>query len=147
MDFPIVDLLDEDLSTAWLVKHFHPNGLCCPRCGCDQAYLFRRTRRSDLDVYRCKACAGTYTLYSGTVFEGRHLRPAQVILLLRGVLQGVSAARLARELGLSRTTVQQIRQQLQDHAVELQPQTPLPDERTETDEMFQNAGEKRHPPR
>jgi len=27
MDFPIIDLLDKDLSVAWLMKHFHPEGL------------------------------------------------------------------------------------------------------------------------
>ena len=25
MDFPIVDLLDEDLAVSWLIKHFHPS--------------------------------------------------------------------------------------------------------------------------
>ena len=87
----------------------------------------------------------TYTLYSGTLFQGRHLPPAHVLLLLRGIVQGVSSARLARELGLSRTTVHEIRHAVQQNAVQEQPQTPLPDQRTETDEMFQNAGEKRYP--
>ncbi len=33
MEFPITELLDEELSTQWLLKHFHPDGLKCPRCG------------------------------------------------------------------------------------------------------------------
>lgn len=146
MDFPIAELLDHEESTNWLLRHFHPGGLCCPRCDADQehAYLFRQTKRSRLDVYRCKRCAQTYTLYSGTVFAGRHLPPAQVVLLLRGIVQGVSSAQLARELELSRTTVHEIRQELQRGAQALQPDSPLPDRRTETDEMFQNAGEKRY---
>lgn len=148
MDFPLADLLDHERSTTWLLHHFHPGGLACPRCGAahEDAYLFRKTKRSRLDVYRCKPCAQTYTLYSGTLFQGRHLPPAQVVLLLRGVVQGVSTAQLARELNLSRTTVHEIRQQLQRGAEALQPDTPLPDARTETDEMFQNAGEKRYTP-
>jgi transposase-like protein len=148
MDFPLASLLDHDRSTAWLLEHFHPDGLRCPRCGTtsDEAYLFRKTKRSRLQVYRCKSCGGTYTLYTGTLFEGRHLPPAQVVLLLRGFVQGVSAARLARELDLSRTTVHEIRKRVQQNAVALQPETPLPDARTETDEMFQNAGEKRYAP-
>lgn len=145
MDFPVVDLLDDDRSRIWLLRHFHPEGLQCPRCrtGVDKAYRFRQTGRSRLQVWRCKKCAQTYTLYSGTVFAGRHLPPPQVVLLLRGVVQGKSTAQLARELGLSRTTVHEIRKQLQANATLLQPLAPLPDERTETDEMFQNAGEKR----
>jgi transposase-like protein len=145
MDFPLVDLVDHDRSRIWLRQHFHPEGLRCPRCGTGwrNAYRFRRTKCSRLQVWRCKECAQTYTLYSGTVFEGRHLPPAKVVLLLRGVVQGKSTSKMARELDLSRTTVHEIRQQLQANATLLQPETPLSDERTETDEMFQNAGEKR----
>lgn len=143
MDFPIADLLDDDRSRTWIVRHFHPDGLRCPRCEVDEAYRFRQTKRSRLQVWRCKQCAQTYTLYSGTVFAGRHLPPSKVVLLLRGVVQGTSTAQLARELELSRTTVHEIRQKLQYNAQALQPETPLPDKRTETDEMFQNAGEKR----
>lgn len=145
MDFPLAELLDHEQSTRWLLAHFHPDGLACPRCGCDEAYLFRQTKRSRLDVYRCKNCAQTYSLYCGTIFQGRHLPPSQVVLLLRGFLQGVSSAQLARELELSRTTVHEIRKQIQQNAVREQPKTALPDTQTETDEMFQNAGEKRYP--
>ncbi len=51
--------------------------------------------------------------------------------------------RLAEELGVSRSTVHELRKELQENARRLQPDTPLTDEHTETDEMFQNAGEKR----
>jgi hypothetical protein len=39
--------------------------------------------------------------------------------------------------------VHEVRREIQANAQRGQPQTPLLDERTETDEMFQNAGEKR----
>jgi division protein CdvB (Snf7/Vps24/ESCRT-III family) len=77
------------------------------------------------------------------VFEGRHLRPEQVVLLVRGVLKGESAASLARELGMSRTTITELRHRLQANASRLQAETQLSDHVVETDEMFQNAGEKR----
>jgi hypothetical protein len=51
--------------------------------------------------------------------------------------------RLAEELGVSRSTVHELRKELQRNARSLQPEAPLVDEHTETDEMFQNAGEKR----
>lgn len=146
MDFPIVELLDEAECAAWLKAHFHPQGLKCPRCECEQAYAFRQTVRSRVQVFRCKDCLQTYTLYSGTVFEGHQLRPSQVVLLLRGVVQGVPATRLSRELGLCRTTVQHLRGELQAQARQRRPTTALPDAHTETDELFQNAGEKKHPP-
>ena len=145
MDFPVADLLADELSEQWLLKHFHPKGLKCPHCDArrPQARPFRRTRRSQVTVYRCRECQGLYNVYSGTIFQARHLRPSQVVLLLRGVCKGEPTATLARELGLPRSTVHGLRQQLQQNAQAMQPGTPLPDDVTETDEMFQNAGEKR----
>jgi transposase-like protein len=145
MDFPIVELIDDELATIWLLKHFHPNGLNCPHCSAslEQAREFRQTEKSQLTVYRCCGCQGIYNLYSQTVFEGRYFRPAQAVLLLRGVCKGDPTAEIAREIGVSRQTVHGVRQELQANAQRHQAQEPLPDEQTETDEMFQNAGEKR----
>ena len=145
MDFPIVDLLDDELSSQWILKHFHPDGLKCPHChaGLDRAREFRQTKTSQLMVYRCNDCEGIYNLYSRTVFAGRCFRPAQAVLLLRGVTKGAPTAEIAREIGVSRQTVHEVRREIQANAQGGQPQTPLSDERTETDEMFQNAGEKR----
>jgi DNA-binding NarL/FixJ family response regulator len=84
-----------------------------------------------------------YNLYSRTVFEGRYFRPAQAVLLLRGVTKGQPTAEIAREIGVSRPTVHEVRQEIQAKAEHHQPQTPLADDLTETDEMFQNAGEKK----
>ncbi|MBM3153232.1 MAG: transposase [Chloroflexi bacterium] len=100
MDFPITELMDREACIEWLEKCFHPNGLKCPHCqaGIEQALWFRKTKRSDLDVYRCKKCRGIYTLYSGTAFEGRYFTPEQTILFLREALQGKSSAKLAREM-------------------------------------------------
>jgi transposase-like protein len=144
MDFPIVDLFDDDLSAVWLLKYFHQNELRCPHCGksVEEARVFRVTHKSRLTVYRC-SCQGIYNLYSGTVFEGKHFRPAQAILLLRGACKGEPTATIAREIGVTRQTVHGMRKTIQANAERLQPEEPLPDQQTETDEMFQNAGEKR----
>ena len=145
MIFPITDLLDDEQSKKWLLEYFHPEGLRCPKCGSGEARrrVFRETRTSRLTVYRCLECEGIYNLYSGTLFEKKHLRPSQVVLLLRGIAKGESSMRLAEELDVSRTTVHELRKQLQNNARRLQPDVPLMDEHTETDECFQNAGEKR----
>lgn len=143
MIFPITDLLDDGRSETWLLEHFHPKGLRCPKCGSTRRRFFRETETSRLTVYRCLRCEGIYNLYSGTLFEKKHLRPSQVVLLLRGVSRGESSMRMAEELGVSRSTVHELRKELQRKARSLQPEAPLVDEHTETDEMFQNAGEKR----
>ena len=75
--------------------------------------------------------------------QQKRLTPAQAVLLLRGVCQGTPTAQLAREIGLSRPTVHSIRHAIQANAQALQPDCPVVDSQTETDEMFQNAGEKK----
>ena len=79
MDFPIVDLIDDELSESRLLAHFHPDGLNCPHCGAgvNPARDFRETEARQLAVYRCQSCQGIYNLYSGTVLLGKQLRPAQ----------------------------------------------------------------------
>jgi hypothetical protein len=62
---------------------------------------------------------------------------------MRGICKGESSKELAAELGLNYFTVLTLRHEAQANAEKAQPETPLPDEHTETDEMFQNAGEKR----
>lgn len=138
-------LLDYDSSVAWIMEHFHPTGLKCRMCGKpkEQAREFRRTKRSQLVVYRCRDCHRTYNLYSGTVFQQTHLTPMQVVLLMRGICKGESSQVLAQELELNYGTVLTLRHEIQRNAEQAQPSTPLPDTQTETDEMFQNAGEKR----
>ena len=143
MIFPIADLLDDEQSKQWLLEHFHPEGFRCPKCGSTRRRFFRETQTSRLTVYRCLECEGIYNLYSATLFEKKHLRPSQVVLLLRGIARGESAMRLAEEMGLSRTTVHELRKEIQQNARRLQPDGPLMDEHVETDEMFQNAGGKR----
>lgn len=145
MDFPISDLMSEKASEEWIMEYFHPTGIRCPHCGAAwaKAFEFRTTRKSQLTVYRCRVCRGIYNLYSGTIFEARQLRPSQVVLLVRGVLKGESAATLARELGMSRTTITELRHLIQQNAAEVQTDQPLQDNVVEADEMFQNAGEKR----
>jgi len=145
MDFPLLAITDDALAEQWMLEYFHPHGLACPRCAAlvKQARRFGQTQRSHVTRYRCRRCDTRYTVYTGTVFANKHLRPTQVILLLRGICKGESTACLARELQLAYDTVHHLRQRIQTNAMLLQPETPLLDAITETDEMFQNAGEKR----
>lgn len=75
MDFPITELLDHKASMDWLQKHFHPKGLKCPRCKAivEAARIFRRTKRSRLNVYRCKRCQKVYTPYTPALFLKRDI--------------------------------------------------------------------------
>lgn len=53
--FPIQSLIDEEQSQAWVLNHFHPEGLGCPKCQASVARetrSFRKTETSGLQVYR-----------------------------------------------------------------------------------------------
>lgn len=145
MEFPITDLLNREESVAWLTEHLHPEGVRCPRCrrAVSEARAFRKTVRSQLIMWRCKGCQRTYNLYTGTVFAQHHLTPEQVVMLLRGISKGEPTTTLSAELTLSYKTVLDLRHEIQANAQQAQPEMPLSDSETETDEMFQKAGEKR----
>jgi len=145
MEFPIHDLLGYEESVEWLLTPFHPAGLRCPECqqSVEKAREFRQTKRSKLTVYRCRQCESIYNLYTGTVFQGRHMPPPKVVMFVRGVCKGEPTTTLAAELEIDYKMALQLRHEIQRNAEQEQPDTPLSDHQTETDEMFQNAGEKR----
>jgi transposase-like protein len=144
MLFPIIELLDDHESSVWIEKHFPPKGLHCPGCGAprQEARAFRRHKRGFVD-YRCHNSHRTYNLYTGPLFAGSKLAPRRVVLLVRGICRGEPATVLAEELSLSRQCGHRWRKRLQANGDSMLSQTALPDRETETEEMLQNAGEKR----
>ena len=143
MDFPIIDLMDEDACYAKLVAWLHPDGLACPRCGAhDRLHVHRRHRAPVLD-YRCGHCHRVFNALTGTALHGTRRRPAELVLIVRGIAQGVPTAQLARELDRDRSQLLDLRHRLQESAYAGRPRMPLDDTVLEADEMYQNAGAKR----
>jgi transposase-like protein len=150
MDFPIIDLMDEGACYAQLVAWLHPDGLACPRCRArDRLHVHRRHRAPVLD-YRCGHCRRVFNAFTDTALHGIRRRPAELVLILRGIAQGVPTAQLARELGRDRSQLLDLRHRWQESAHAGRHRGPLDDTALEADEMYQNAGEKRraaHRPR
>ncbi len=144
IDFPIAERLDDSICTIWLERHLHPRGLVCPHCGPSERRVFRA--QGYVPAYRCRACDGYVTLLTGTIFEKTRQRPATLVLLLRGMAKGEPTARLARELGLSRKQLHTLRQRIQGHLNETAPTGGMTGAAFEADELYQNAGEKKHAP-
>ncbi len=142
LDFPITELLDDSICTLWLERHLHPHGLACPHCGHSERRLFRE--QGHFPAYRCRVCAGYYTLLTGTAFEKTRQRPATLVLLLRGIAKGEPTARLARELGLSRKQLHTLRQRIQGNLNQTAPTDVMRGTAFEADELYHNAGEKKH---
>jgi transposase-like protein len=143
MDFPLDGLMDEPACYRWLLRLLHPDGLACPRCGARAGLTVHRRHRDPAIDYRCKGCRRVFNALTATPLHKTHRRPSRIVLILRGAAQGVSTARLARELGCSRPHLLELRHAMQARALAAADGSPLPDEVVEADEVFQNSGEKR----
>jgi transposase-like protein len=144
IDFPIAELLDDSLCTLWLERYLHGAGFKCPQCGSPERRLFRA--QGDFPADRCRACAGSYTVLTGTLFATTRQRPATLVLLLRGMANGEPTARLARELGGSRKQLPTLRQRSQAKLNATAPTGIMPGPAFEADALDQHAGEKTHAP-
>ena len=142
IDFPITELLDDATCVVWLEQHLHPTGVTCPRCHSTDRRLFRR--HDYFPTYRCRHCQRTYTILTGSVFEKTRQRPATIVLLLRGIAKGESTARLSRELHIDRKHLGELRRQIQTNLYDTLPGELMTGTAFEADELYQNAGEKKH---
>jgi transposase-like protein len=143
IDFPIDELLDDEACLMWLERHLHPAGFACPRCGASERRLARR--RGAFPSYRCRHCDRYHTILTGTAFQKTHQTPGTLVLLLRGIAKGESTARLGRELSVSRRQMGTLRQRVQQNLADTLPRAVSEEAIFEADELYQNAGEKRHP--
>jgi hypothetical protein len=91
-------------------------------------------------AYRWRACEGYDTRLTGTVLAKTRPRPAPLVLLRRGLAQGEPTARLARELGLSRTQLHPLRPRLQTHRHDTAPTDVLAGTAFEAEALDHNAG-------
>ena len=87
MDFPLLEICDDELGEVWAEQYFHHGRLRCPACGAEKrnAGIEGYTKRSHVVQYRCRQCRRVYTVDHSTVFAHKQLRPAQAVLLLRGI--------------------------------------------------------------
>jgi transposase len=141
MDFPIGDLLDDEACYHRLLSWIHPGGLTCPDCHHhDPLPIHRRHREPVLDD-RCGRCGRVFNAVTGTALQGLPYRPSTILLILRGIAQGVPTAQWARELNCDRGHLLARRHQLQDLAYRCRDRRPWDDPVVEADELDPNAGE------
>ena len=120
MAFPLQALMDEQACYNYLREMLYPQGLHCPHGHAlppEQAPHDRhRAPRMD---YRCQTCGAVFNLFTGSVWSGTRYSCATIVLILRGIAQGVPTNHLARELGIDRahwlTHRHAIQQLLQQH--------------------------------
>ena len=143
MRFPLTELLDEQESYNFLLKTLHPDGLKCKHDHpLPPGQKPQDRSRDPIFDYRCRICGNVFNIFTNTAWQGTHYDCPTIVLVMRGIAQGTPTQQLADELELDYGTLLERRHQLQKLGLEHKPETSLPDEVTEGDEMFQNAGEK-----
>jgi transposase-like protein len=146
MQFPLDSLLDKQVCYSFWLHIFHPDGLACPHghpLPPNQAPHDRH--RAPILDYRCRTCGSVFNLFTNTLFSKTRYRCSTIVLILRGIAQGIPTKHLAAELDSDRGHLLSRRHDIQAVvARRLSPLSRLPDDVTEADELYQNAGEKGH---
>lgn len=142
--FPITDLLSERECYRWFESILCPDGPACPKCGLREGVTVHSLRRPDFPLLYCKPCRKVFNIFTGTLFHGSKRSLRELVLIVRGFLQGVSTSQLAKELECDPRWLLAFRRKFQDSVFWRNYQRPKLDGPVhESDEMYQNAGEKR----
>jgi transposase-like protein len=138
-------LIDDAKCFALVRQHRWPEGVRCPACGGTSVVRdgFDETQ-AHRQRYRCKACARRFDDLTGTVLAGHH-QPLRVwVLCLYFMGLNLSNRQIAQELGLDRSDVQVMTEQLRGGLVAKTPPVRLEGE-VEIDEVYVVAGHKGQP--
>ena len=140
--------LDEKKCYDFILTILHPDGLkCSDGHHLPQEQAPHDNHRSPIVDYKCRICGRVYNLFTNTIWSRTRYNCVIIVLIIRGFTQGVSTSQLADELNKDYGTLLERRHKVQQLALENRPDEPLTDMQTESDELFQNAGEKgeKHP--
>ena len=96
----------------------------CPSCGVVERHWFLPSRRQ----WRCKACAHTFSLTSGTIFA-HHKLPLRVYLaavaIYTNAVKGLSALQMGRDLGVQYKSAFVLMHKLRESLIVQREDTPL----------------------
>ncbi len=98
--------------------------VACPVCGVGERHWFLPSRRQ----WRCKACAHTFSVTSGTIFA-HHKLPLRVYLaavaLYTNAAKGLSALQISRDLGVQYKTAFVLVHKIRESLMVQRDETPL----------------------
>jgi hypothetical protein len=84
VEFPRVDLREEDACYAPVVEGRPPAGRACPRGGRNDRRVVPRRGRAPLLDFRCGPGQRVFTAFTGTAWRGAKRRPRQLVLISAG---------------------------------------------------------------
>jgi len=98
--------------------------VACPECAVVDCHWFLSSRRQ----WRCKACAHTFSVTSGTIFA-HHKLPLRVYLgavaIYTNAVKGLSALQMGRDLGVQYKTAFVLMHKLRESLIEQREESPL----------------------
>ena len=114
IEFPIRSLMDEQACYNYLLEVLHPEGLHCPQGHALPAEQAPHDKhRAPIVDYRCRICGTVFNIFTNTIWSKSRHSCATIVLILRGIAQGVPTAHLAKELGVDRAHLLQRRHEIQ----------------------------------
>jgi transposase-like protein len=135
--------MDKNECYIFLYTMLHPDGLFCPSCGKELPDNQKpHDKNGVVPDFRCRNCSSVFNIFSNNILKGIKYNCITIVLILRGFFQGVTTSHLSKELELDYGNLLELRHKIQEIAWENRVISPLEDKETESDEMFQNAGEK-----
>lgn len=112
--FPIQALMDEQRCYDYLLNSLHPQRLTCPAGHALRPGQKPQDRhRAPVFDYRCPECGRVFNAFTNTVWSGARYTCVQMVLVLRGIAQGVPTEHLADELGIDRGHLLEKRHEIQ----------------------------------
>ena len=149
LDFPLTDVITDQSAYDWFVSILWPDGPICPHCLQSDCLTVHNRHQAPIVDYICKRDKRTFNVFRDTLFHGSKRPVAHRYIIFRGFSQGVSTNQLSRELGCRYYELLMLRHKFQDavYAQGLRASPDLCGTIHESDEMYQNAGEKRNSPR
>jgi transposase-like protein len=143
VQFPLHSLMSYDECYIFLLRLLHPTGLRCPEGhSLLEGQKPHKFRKNGLACYRCATCGKVFNVFTDTILQGIHYDCITIVLMLRGFAKGETTQLLSKELGVSYNALLDWRHLLQEFAFENRDVSTLKDKEVESDEVFQNAGEK-----
>lgn len=141
--FPISDLMNEQKCYEFLTEVLHPAGLRCPNGHTlpDDQQPHDRSRAPIVN-YRCRQCGRVFNIFSETMLSGISFSSCEIVLMLRGFVQGDPTKQIALELKRDYSNLLKWRHRLQAQGLSNRLAVELTDEAVEVDEVYQNSGHK-----
>ncbi len=116
IDFPLIDYIDDEACYGKLVELLHLEGLVCPNCGERRQLLIEHRHREPVLDKQCGECGRVLKNWTGTVLQGTHRRPSQLMMILHSLATARPTVLLDRELGCDRKHLLKFPHRLQENA-------------------------------